>query len=541
MEVITEPASPPDDERADQVSPADAPSGGVRARVLVAAAVGPLVTGYAVVTAVLALVTVVAVHARFTTSGVLLAAGPAWLAAHQVPIAVGGHPLGMLPMVPTVGAVLLVARTAAGAAQRLACRVPGQAVPIVGVITAAHAVFGLVVALCANGSANAFTAFVVPGLFAALSATAGLAVPAGLVRRLRALLDPLAVHGLRAGALGMAALLACGSLVFLVSLLLSVSTAHGLYATAAPGFGDGLGMTLLSLAYLPNAAVAGLSFATGPGFSIGSVQVSMFTFSGGPVPGVPLLAGIPDHRAPWWPVLMVLPMAAGALVGWSVRRIDLDPAVRVRAVGVAGALVGFGSVVLGTLAGGRLGDGPFDPVSVPVGIASIVTFCWILIPGGLVAWLAGPNSAPQPIVLDAEADGEDGAPTEEFEAVVDDESGDAEAPEDVDETGKPAGTDESEAEAPETEAPEAVDIDSEDSGREDSEDPEGAEDTEDTEDTGDSQEVEGAEDSQEVEGAGDSQDVEEAADSQDSEDAEPAAVSESTEEPEAGGQAGTDR
>ena len=49
-------------------------------------------------------------------------------------------------------------------------------------------------------------------------------------------------------------------------------------------------------------------------------------------------------------------------------------------------MVGFGCVVLGTLAGGRLADGPFDPVSVPVGVASIVAFCWIVIPGGFVAF-----------------------------------------------------------------------------------------------------------------------------------------------------------
>ncbi|HEV7980220.1 DUF6350 family protein [Amycolatopsis sp.] len=416
MDLLTPSALPPGDERLSDPEPGFDLSRATRVRVLLAAALGPLITGYALVAAVFALVTVTADRTRFSTLSVLASAGPGWLAAHQVPLDITGHRLGMLPLLPAIGVAVLIARTAAGAAQRLGLHEPRQAIAVVAVLTGAHALFGLVIALISRGGvfeAEAVTAFFVPGLFAALAATAGLAKRAGLISAAQDYLDPLALRGIRAGVLGLAGLLASGAVVFTLSLALSTSTLRELYE---PGFGTSFGLFLLSLGYLPNAIVAGLSFAAGPGFSMGTVTVGPLDFSGGSVPGVPLLAGIPDHRAAWWPVLVLLPAAVGVLVGWSVRNVDAEPVARLRTVGVAGAIVGFGCVVLGTLAGGQLGDGPFDPVSVPVGVASVVAFCWIVIPGGMVAFFAGPHEPPAPPDETAEGAFAEADDSEETEA-----------------------------------------------------------------------------------------------------------------------------
>ncbi|WP_326568200.1 DUF6350 family protein [Amycolatopsis rhabdoformis] len=367
-----------------------------RVRVLLTAAFGPLITEYAVVATLLAVVALTAERTAFSATGMLLTAGPGWLAAFQVQLGIAGHPLGVLPLLPTIGAVLLVARTASGAALRLGCATLRQAVPLICVIAAAHALFGLLIGLLSLGApvrANPLLACVVPAVFAALAATGGAVRRCGLPAALVERLDPSAVRGLRAGALGLAALLAVGAIVFTAATVLSVSTVDDLFE---PSFGNSLGLLLLSVVYLPNAVVAALSFVSGPGFTIGSLDVSLVGYRGGSVPAVPLLGGIPEHTAAWWPVLLVLPAAVGALVGWSVRHADDDPAARIRIVAVAGAVVGFGCVVLGTLAGGRLADGPFDPVSVPVGVASIVAFCWIVIPGGFVAFFAGAHEPAAP-------------------------------------------------------------------------------------------------------------------------------------------------
>lgn len=367
-----------------------------RVRVLLAAALGPLVTGYAAVATVLTLVTLTAERTVFSGTGVLLAAGPGWLAAHQVRLELGGHPIGVLPLLPTLGALALAARTAAGAATRLGYRSPREALPVFGTIASAHALFGLAIALGAQGSpvtANPLVAFAVPGLLAALAAGAGIVWCCGLPDIVAERLDHLALRGVRAGALGLAVLVACGGVVFTVATALSWRTVADMYE---PGFGSSFGMFLLSVLYLPNAVAATLSFVTGPGFSIGDLTVGMFGYRGGAVPGVPLLGGLPEHHAAWWPALLVLPAATGALVGWSLRKVDADPAQRIRTVAVAGAVVALGCVALGTLSGGRLGDGPFDPVSVPVGVASVVAFCWIVIPGSFVAFFAGEHEPPAP-------------------------------------------------------------------------------------------------------------------------------------------------
>lgn len=416
-----------------------------RVRVLLAGALGPLVTGYAAVATVLALVTLTAERTAFSGADVLLAAGPGWLAAHQVRLGLGGHPLGVLPLLPTLGALVLAARTASHASARLGYRAPREALPVFVAIAGAHAVFGLAIALVAQGSpvsANPLAAFVVPGLLAALASLVGIFRVCGLPDFVAERLDPLALRGLRAGALGLAVLVACGAAVLTVATALSWRTVADMYE---PAFGSSFGMFLLSVLYLPNAVTAALSFVTGPGFSIGGLNVGMFGYRGGAVPGVPLLGGLPEHHSAWWPALLVLPAATGALVGWSLRKVDADPAQRIRAVAVAGAVVALGCVALGTLAGGRLGDGPFDPVSVPVGVASVVAFCWIVIPGGFVAFFAGEHEPPAPpealedneAFEDAEAvDAEEAAEAvEELEASEASEASeeDEETPEEADE------------------------------------------------------------------------------------------------------------
>ncbi|MFI6301563.1 DUF6350 family protein [Amycolatopsis thailandensis] len=396
MKMLTRDERPPGEEPVSDLVPEPEVSRAKRVRVLLAAACSPLLFSYTVVALVLAVVSFAADRTRFSATGAVLAAGPGWLASWQVELDLGGHPLGVLPLLPTLVVAWLTARAATRAVRRIGGRTPADAVPVVTVIAGAHALFGVLIALLTGGSpigVNPLTAFCVPGLIAGFAAVAGIAKVCGLPASVRDRFDPVAVHGLRAGALGLAAMIACGAAVFTVATALSWSTVDSLFE---PGFGTSFGMFVLSVAYLPNAVVAALSFTTGPGFSIGSLTVGMFGYQEGRLPGVPVLAGIPSHHAVWWPALLLLPALVGALVGWKIRAIDEDPMLRMRAVAVAGALVAFGCVVLGTLAGGRLGDGPFDPVSVPVGVASVIAFCWIVIPGGFVAFFAGAHEPPEP-------------------------------------------------------------------------------------------------------------------------------------------------
>ncbi len=225
-----------------------------RVRVLTLAALGSLVTGYAAVAAVLALVTAIAPLAHFSTTGVVVAALPGWLAAHQVPLAIGGLELGMLPLLATIGMMLVAARAAAGAAERLGLRGPWQAGHVVGAIAVAHGSCGLAIALAVSGhavSVDPLAAFYYPALVAALAATLGVLHRCGLWAALVERADPVALRGIRAGLVAVLLLLAAGGALLTFALLTSVGPRRDLFATFAPGLGNGLGMLLLSMGSCP--------------------------------------------------------------------------------------------------------------------------------------------------------------------------------------------------------------------------------------------------------------------------------------------------
>ncbi|MGH3744441.1 MAG: cell division protein PerM [Mycobacteriales bacterium] len=206
--------------------------------------------------------------------------------------------------------------------------------------------------------------------------------------------DDVTRRGLLAGALGLVALVAAGSIMYAFALTASVGTAGELFRQIAPGAGSGFGLWLLSLCYLPNALVGGLAFISGAGLDVGAVQLSPFLFSGGNVPAMPLLAALPERFAAWWPAVLILPLVVGILVGFSVRRSSPDPLVRLRVVGVAGLVVAVGCLVLAAAASGALGDGA---VTVPAGRLALLGLGWIVVPAAVVAWFAGPSGGGGPV------------------------------------------------------------------------------------------------------------------------------------------------
>lgn len=374
-----------------------------RFRALTFLAVAPIVTSYVALAALLALVTAIASNAQFTTAGVLRAALPGWLAAHQVPIEIFGLELGILPLLPTIGVAVITAKTAAHVAARLELRRPGQAGPLIATVAGAHAFAGVVIAGVASTSevgADPLAALYYPALVSGLAATAGVARRCGLLTALADRADNIAVAGLRAGALAVALLLTAGGAVLTFGLLTSIATARDLFPM---GVGNAVGMLLLSIGYLPNATVAATSFVAGPGFSLGSVTVAPLEFHGGRLPGVPLLAALPEQQAAWWPALFVLPLAVGVVVGRRLRHVDESPVARLRAVAVAAGVVAVCFVVLAGTAGGRLGRGTYDPVSMEAAALSIALVLWTAVPGAIAAWFGGPRPSTElPGLIDDE-------------------------------------------------------------------------------------------------------------------------------------------
>ncbi|GLZ30399.1 hypothetical protein Lesp02_25880 [Lentzea sp. NBRC 105346] len=370
---------------------------------LVAAACGSVIVGYAAVAAVLALVAATATHAAFSTTGVLTAAAPAWLAAHHVPLWFDAGQLGVLPLLPTALLMLLVGRTAAGTADRLGLYEPLQARAVVLSIAGAHAFVGGTIALMMGDGvvrATPAVAFFGCAAVSGVAATLGVARRCGLVEVLFERLDPVALQGLRTGFMSLFALVSAGAAAMAFGLVTSWSTTSSLFDQAGETVGVGLGMWLLCLGYLPNAIIAGMSYVTGAGLSIGTVTVTPMKFVGGPVPGVPLFAALPQQEFVLSPMVLVIAVAIGGFAGWSCRKVADNPATRMRAVLIAAVTVAVGCLVLAATAGGRLAGGAFDPVTIPAGLLALLAAAWVLGPGMAVAWLAGPRPKPVAVMDD---------------------------------------------------------------------------------------------------------------------------------------------
>lgn len=411
-----------------------------KVRALTILAVGPVFTGYVAIATLLAIVTGIASDSTFTTSGVLAAAVPAWLAAHQVPIEIFGIELGVLPLLPTIGVALISAKAAARTAERLDLRRPGQAWLVVGTVAVAHGVAGLLVAALTTDSVVAvgpLPALYYPALISGGAATIGVARRCGLLDALAYRADAAVFEGVRTGLLAVVLLLTAGGAVVTFGLLTSVSTAKALVPM---GVGNAAGMLLLSVGYLPNAMIAATSFVVGPGFSLGMVTVAPLDVEVGPVPGVPLLAALPEHQSAWWPALFVVPLVVGAVLGHRLRYVDEDPIARLRAVAIATGVVAVCFAVLAGTAGGRLGRGLFDPVSMHAAATAIALVLWMAVPGAFVAWFAGPRpeAEPMPGLIDDD-DSQDDEDDEDEEDEEDEEQPDVPGPRDaVEESGEVA-------------------------------------------------------------------------------------------------------
>jgi hypothetical protein len=209
---------------------------------------------------------------------------------------------------------------------------------VTGVVSSSlvFAVLAAAIALTSgSGVAQAplWQAVLFPALVFALPAVAGAIAGewreagAGVIARMRDRIEALGggwgdVPGLavRGAAVVLVALIGFGALALVVALVFGGAQVIALYEAAHV---DALGATVITLgqlAYLPTLLVWAISFLAGPGFAIGAgTAVSPAGTQLGVVPGIPLLGVIPESSSSWLLLLVLLPVAAGALAGWVVR------------------------------------------------------------------------------------------------------------------------------------------------------------------------------------------------------------------------------
>lgn len=175
-------------------------------------------------------------------------------------------------------------------------------------------------------------------------------------------------RGARSALAGLAVYLAAGAVLVAGSLLVHHGRVEALSRQVGGGWGA-VPVLLLGVLAAPNAVIAGVSYLAGPGFAVGTgTAIGVASTAHGTVPSFPLLGALPDGHganALGWVLVIVTPIAAGAVVARLAGRRGGGWASRLREVGVAAVLAGVAMAVLAWQGGGGIGDGPLRTIGAP--------------------------------------------------------------------------------------------------------------------------------------------------------------------------------
>lgn len=337
---------------------------------------------------VMVLVVIVVALAGLLLTSTTLTALPAaiaqlWLIIHLVPVNGGGVAVGLLPMLPAVGVVVLVARRV-----RRAVR---DRVGIVDLMVLSVGILLLPVLLTLIAAAMLWDAGQVfdvgpPPLLDAVGNTVtvhGIALMAGMGQRLwRALLRryglPDWIAQAAVNAWRFLLWVGAAAAVLLLVLLLTGWQRQVELFTPFEGVGALLALIALSLLYLPNALISTVGVLLGSEFNFGEASVSLFSVHLVPLPPLPLLGLIPGSVGDWGVALLVIPAVVAGVLAYRAR-----PTVW-QAVGT-GVFAGLIMLVLGHLTRGEVG---YYGVSGPMSwLTPALTLVWVLGVGLAVAAL----------------------------------------------------------------------------------------------------------------------------------------------------------
>lgn len=342
----------------------------------------------AVTTAILAVVvTVVKLLAGGAFGGLGAQVGAGWLVLNQVPLTVGGVTVGALPLLPTLGLITAVAMVTARASRQVATL--QEVGSIAGAALAGPLLWtALALAVVADGSAVSSIGQAAPlPAFGYTLLVQGIGVGIGVGRRcLQPLFDsyefPVTDRvGARAGLLGFAGLFAGGAVLVSVGLVVNWGLVGDLIAEGH-SFDGYLGLTLLSILYLPNAVIGALGVSVGATAQVGTATIDALGVQPGAVPPVPILGILPEQGLGTLGALVfLLPAAVGVLAGWYCRSRDFVK--HLRAVGVAAATTTALIVLWCVLGAG--GAGELGRVGVSAPLAGVYAFAWIAVLGAVTA------------------------------------------------------------------------------------------------------------------------------------------------------------
>ncbi len=122
-------------------------------------------------------------------------------------------------------------------------------------------------------------------------------------------------RGVRSAWVSLLFFIGFGSLALSISLFIHFSTVKDLTTIIQPGIFGGISLVLLQILYLPNLAVAAISYFIGAGFYLGDGSfVNPLIHRLEEIPAIPLLGSLPVNTFPLALTGMFLPIILGALL-----------------------------------------------------------------------------------------------------------------------------------------------------------------------------------------------------------------------------------
>ena len=250
-----------------------------------------------------------------TTSDPIRAAMWIWLGAHQVHFDLSLSPSGVdgyLSYLPIGGLLLPILALRAGF-KRVVSKLDGDFSNLTGVRLFFSLFYAILTALIAlfSSSTGVKPQWWMAAIFAFLIAFGS----SFIADRSISLAMPV-ILALRTVAI----LLGFGFLIFTIAFFMNFDQATLITKVLAPGFFGSLLLLILNLLYLPNVALAGISYASGAGFAVGAgTHLSPLTQDIGQIPAIPLLAALPINSNKWILILSIVIIATGALLGyWTI-------------------------------------------------------------------------------------------------------------------------------------------------------------------------------------------------------------------------------
>jgi len=223
----------------------------------------------------------------------------------------------------------------------------------------------------------------------------------------------------RLAAVAVSTMLGGGAVAVAIGLVRSVGTSAAVQNLAAPGAAGGLGMTILGLAFLPNAVMAGVGYNAGVGFTIGAGTYSPFGSSPVGLPPMTLLAAAPTGHDVARPTLLLFlfPVLAAALIGiGAVARLERRRD-RLRAVVAAAAVAAIALATMSVAAAGGVAGGEWSSTGVPPVLLAVVltgvlgaVAAAVVAPAADAVPAAPETAADADPVIDSYTDLDDGGP-----------------------------------------------------------------------------------------------------------------------------------